>query len=228
MIKLKTILLASGLSLLFSMQALAGWVQSNSGQWKYDQDGTILTNNWIEDQGNRYFVGADGVMLTNTTLKIDGKYYTFDASGKGTESEPIQTGVTGNRYYNEKFRYSIEIPNGMPYDVDGNFIELEQGYVYIAIGNVTSSSMSPADDAKSFQDDFLNEMDPSIQYISETDVLLGGFTFKRLHCVESTVGIGRDLYTSVQDTGYIFIITVYSPENEPTIQKTLDSIVKIP
>lgn len=194
----------------------------------YEEDGTILTDYWIKDEGNLYYVGADGVMLISTTRKIDGKYYTFDESGKGVESEPIETGVSGNRYYNEKFRYSIEIPNGIPYELDGDFIVIRQDYVYIAIGNVTSSSLNPAEDAKSIQDEFLNEMDPSMQYVSETDVQFGGLDFKRLHCVDSTVGIGRDLYTSVQDTGYILIITVYTPTNEPTIQKALDSIVSIP
>lgn len=211
--------------MIFSIQVFAGWVQADN-QWKYEQNGVILTNYWIEDQGAWYYVGADGIMLANTTQKIDGVNYSFDTSGKSVQLTPIQTGVTEGRYYNEKFRYSVQLPEGIPYKLDGDFIELEQEFLYIGLGNIKSGT--PAEDAKAFRDEGLTNINSSLQLVDETEVQYNGLSFTRLHMKENSVGFCMDIYTSVQNDGYIFITTAYAPQTSYVIENFFNSINRIP
>ena len=94
--QIKTMIVASCLSLIVSAPAFAGWQQTETGQWNYEQDGTLVTSNWVQDeQGGWYYLGADGIMLADTTQNIDGVDYSFDASGCWIEPAPIS--ATGHK-----------------------------------------------------------------------------------------------------------------------------------
>ena len=98
---LKTMLLAFGLSAIFSLAAFAdGWTMEN-GQWAYYENGYRVTNDWrTSADGGYYYLGsngymavnsfinseryvdADGRMVTNGWRQIDSKWYYFDNNGQ--------------------------------------------------------------------------------------------------------------------------------------------------
>ena len=55
-------------------QLSSGWKQ-RGGQWYYERDGLMLTDQWVFDNGSSYYLGPDGAMLTDRAIKLgaDGK-----------------------------------------------------------------------------------------------------------------------------------------------------------
>lgn len=93
----KTMILAGGLSALFSFASFAGqWRQGevNWGWWYQNDDGTYPVNQWVWIDGNNdgiaesYYFDSNGYCLQNTTTP-DG--YTVNVSGAWTVNGAIQT-----------------------------------------------------------------------------------------------------------------------------------------
>lgn len=225
----RTVFIAAGLSLLASVPVVAGWVPVDNGRWQYEEDGSIVTSRWIEDQGDWYYVGDDGIMLANTGRTIDGIDYRFDSSGKWMESANLRTGVIGNRYYNEKYRFSVDIPDGVTYEVDANgFINLENQFMFMSIANFSNTEgASTAESIKFLTEFFLDENGSSMIYAGDTDMQFGGIAFTRSHTYDEQYGFSLDFYTAAQDDGFIAIVVGYAPSCEAVVESILNSFARM-
>lgn len=112
--KLKILLLTCGLSVHLCSAASADWVpveserDSQTEQWKYEQNGRYLTNQWKKRDGDWYYLDEDGITLSKTTRNIDGVDYTFTSSGQWTQHSKLQNRDDMRIYTNLDFNYSIE------------------------------------------------------------------------------------------------------------------------
>lgn len=229
--KLRTILLTAGLSVLFSMQAFAGWVQVDNGQWIYEENGTQLTGQWLKDNGVWYYLGADGIMLANTTRNIDGVDYTFDASGKWLDPASAKTGVYDGVYKNIELKFSMQVPAGIAYEID------EKGNLYLDSDSIIMTTTSFPDlpsyaNATELADLFTTELVSEIDYLVkmdyQTNTQIGEFSCKRTHFTANEYDISADLYTSVQDNGFFCVFVAYSASTKTTVQNSLNSLKRLP
>ena len=229
--KLKTLMIATGLSALFSFQALAGWVEIDNGQWAYEQDGNRISNEWIEDQGSWYYLNADGIMLADTTQHIDGTDYAFDASGRWIEQTSARTGVNAGVYTNADFNYSLQIPADMPYTLqDNGNLDMGSGITLINIGHVTytADDISVSERAEAFVTNFKNDTANDFPFQYSAEVRFGEMTFTRHHFYSSYYDASVDLYIGLQEHGFMSIFTGYVSDTEPTVQNILRTIRTLP
>lgn len=229
--KLKTILVATGLSVLFSMQALAGWNQTNNGQWTYDQNGTRLTGQWLDDNGTWYYLGTDGIMLANTTQNINGVDYTFDASGKWLDPNAPRTGVSDGVYTNVELNYSMQLPDGIPYTVDENgSLYMESGTAIIAVTTFTNlpSYASSTELVDLFTEKLVSGIGYLVSMEYQTTAQIGDFNCQKTHFTANEYAINGDLYTSIQDNGFFCIFVAYNTDTKPAIDNALNSLRRLP
>lgn len=230
--QIKILFLAGCLSLLFSAQAFAGWVQTETGQWNYDQYGVTLKNQWHKDQGRWYYLDADGIMFADTVQNIDGVNYAFDASGKWVESILIQTGVDGMICTNTDAGYSVQIPEGFKINLP------EDDYLSIKGMNnailFAHADIPKGDDVNKYVDAFIAgfvEEEDAITHDTTTYTQLGDFIFKKIHCTYDDQIydiINIDLHTQVQDQTLYSVTSVYLSEDKAVIQDILNTLKKTP
>ena len=229
--KLKALIIATGLSALFSFQALAGWVEIDNGQWTYEQDGNRVSSEWIEDQGGWYYLNADGIMLAGTTQNINGTDYTFDTSGRWQEQSSAQTGINAGVYTNAEFKYSLQIPADMPYTLqDNGNLDMGSGITLINIGHMTytDSSINITERAEAFVNNFKTDTADDFPFQYTTEVQLGDMTFTRYHFYSGYYDASVDLYIGLQEHGFMSVFTGYVSETEPTVQNILRTIRTLP
>lgn len=95
--KFKLLCAVISITILSTMQAYAGWEQTEA-TWKYQNtDKTYMTNTWAWLDGNNdgisecYYFGADGIMLSNVTT-ADG--FLVNADGQWVVNNVVQTKTT--------------------------------------------------------------------------------------------------------------------------------------
>ena len=200
-------LLTSCLSLLVTMPSFAGWQQTENGQWKYDQNGTILTGQWHQDQDSWYYLDANGIMLAGTTQNIDGVDYSFDADGRWMEPQAASTTIKEgwNIFEQAEARYSIQYPSTMRVSTTGNNgidIDIESDTNYVGIKHVKVPSY--VDSATLTADPNALYATAGLIYQHKTETLINGYTFTQYHFVHKSGGMEFDLYTMYDSSTSIF------------------------
>ena len=198
-------ILASCLSLLFAVPALAGWQQTETGQWKYEQNGTILAGQWLEDQGSWYYLGSDGIMYANTTQSIAGVDYSFDASGKWIEPQAAAVSVKEgwSLYENTTAGYSIQYPATMTAVTNGaSDIDLTSLYNYVGVAHIeVPSYMNPSTVIDFFKATYADTS--FLTYHNESEVQLGGYAFTKYYYTHSDGKTKMDLYVRYDSSNAI-------------------------
>ena len=213
------------LSVLFSSQAFAGWEQAGDNQWKYEKDGTFLTNQWLEDRGNWYYLDENGLMIANATKNIEGAEYSFDSTGKC-----LNHGQTGRVYMNNKMGYSICIPE----DTSTNAFDGELETFDISAQNMLLSfyneevpeNLDPETYASVLELGFFEGIKENKIFIEKKPVQIGDFDFTRTR-YDYGDGIVLDFYIGIQGHKILVIAVFYIPETEAKTQEVLNSLCKI-
>lgn len=202
---MKTMILTSCLSLLFTVPALAGWQQTESGQWKYEQNGTILAGQWLEDQGSWYYLDANGIMFADTTQTIAGVNYSFDASGKWIEPQAAAVSVKEgwSLYENTTAGYTIQYPATMTAVTTGSSdIDLTSPYNYVGIAHIeVPSYMNPSTVIDYFRASYADTT--FLTYQNQSEAQLGGYTFTKYYYTHSDGKTKMDLYVRFDSSNSI-------------------------
>ncbi|MDK2968822.1 hypothetical protein [Lacrimispora sp.] len=228
--KPKILIMVTCFSLIFSIQSFAGWVQQESGQWKYDQNGTLVTNQWVEDQGSWYYLNENGEMLANTTQRIDGEIYTFDVSGKWIDPN-ASAEITYRTYTNKEMGYSLQIPSNVATTAfDGNSETFEVNYNNMAIqfiNDMCPAYLDPKIYADTFAAGFISGFKGKMSYIDKINTQLGDFSVSKSSYLYSD-SINIDLYTCIR--GYkIFYISVMSiPDTNSKAFDIINTLKELP
>jgi hypothetical protein len=227
--KAKILLIATSISLLFSIQSFAGWIQEDNGQWKYDQNGTLVTSQWIEDQGIWYYFDENGVMLANTTQRIDGKVYTFDVSGKWIDPNS-STEITYRTYTNTEIGYSLQVPSNVAttaFDGNSESFEITTKNMLIQFDSLTiPADADPEVYLKNFQ---LGFHDSAIKHASFIDVIatnLGEFPAIKDSYLDND-GSNFDLYICPAGKKMFTIVAWYTSDTQEMTQKILNTLKKL-
>lgn len=237
-------------SFLFCNSVFGGTWHQQENQWKYEDNGTYVTNNWALDQnvwyhfdtsgtmqtgwildnGSWYYLDASGAMIANTSRMIDGVNYSFDGSGKWIEPTQTATGWNGSTYTNNEFNYSITFADSFTpqalSDATTHFSVQTKNAVIMADGIEVPSYINIADYMNTFYQDFLNEIQGNTQYVSETTVQLGSYQFTKMHSTyENQLDV--DLYWTHADSKLLCFAVACTPAAQPKVQQTLNSIQKL-
>lgn len=229
--KVNILLITACISFLFSIQSFAGWVQQENGQWKYDQNGALVTSQWIEDQGSWYYFDANGVMLANTTQNIDGIDYTFDASGKWI-SPDASNNVTYHTYTNTELGYSLQIPLDVTttaFDGDPESFDISSENLLIQFTN----HLIPAElDTEIWADIYKSAIisgfvsEAQISYIDSTNTQLGEFTVTRTRFLYNGI-VSIDSYICIRGHNMLSITTTYGPDTQQKVQGILSTLKEL-
>ena len=227
--KLRTLLMVTFFSLIFSVQSFAGWVQQENGQWKYDQNGTLVTSQWVEDQGSWYYLDETGVMLANTTQKIDGEIYTFDVAGKWIDPNSTAE-ITYRSYTNTEIGYSLQIPSNVAttaFDGNSESFEINTKNMLMQFDNLTiPTDVDPATYLKNFQLGFYNSAIKHASCIDINTTNLGEFSAIK-HTYLDNSGNNFDLYICSNGKKMLSISVAYTSDTQEMTQKILDSLKKL-
>jgi hypothetical protein len=227
--KAKILLIATSISLLFSIQSFAGWIQEDNGQWKYDQNGALVTSQWIEDQGIWYYFDENGVMLANTTQRIDGEVYTFDVSGKWIDPNSSAE-ITYRTYTNTEIGYSLQVPSNVAttaFDGNSESFDITTKNMLIQFDSLTiPADTDPATYLKNFQ---LGFHDNAIKHASFIDVIatnLGEFSAIKDSYLDND-GSNFDLYICSAGKKMFTIYVGYTSDTQEMTQKILGTLKKL-
>lgn len=227
--KLKLVLLTTCISLLFSIQSFAGWVQQANGQWNYDQNGSRATSQWIKDQGNWYYFDASGVMLANTTQDIHGVVYTFDASGKWIDSNASTT-ITNKTYNNTEFGYSLQIPSDLDttaFNGNSETFDIDSENLFITFNNtIIPADVDPALYSTLFETGIMNVLKGEVSFIDKTNAQLGEFAVTKTRYLYNN-SVNLDCYICTRDHKIFVICTLYTPETEARVQGILNTLKEL-
>lgn len=210
---------------LFSIQTFAGWEQAGDNQWKYEQEGIFLSNQWIEDQGNWYYLDENGLMLSNVVKIIDGVAYSFDSTGKC-----LNPGQSGRIFMNDRFGYSICIPNDVStnaFDGDPETFDIStQNMLMSFYSDEVPENLDPETYANVFEMGFVEGIEGNKTFIEKKPIQIGDFHFTRTRYIYSG-NINLDFYVSVQGHKMLAIAVVYIPKTEGKTQDVLNSLIKV-
>ena len=227
--KVKILLVTTCISLLFSIQSFAGWVQQANGQWKYDQNGILATSQWIEDQGNWYYLDANGVMLSNTTQSIDGIVYTFDASGKWVDPS-TSNAITYRTFTNSEIGYSLQIPSDVDTTAfDGNTenFNISSQNILISFENqIIPAHLDPIVYAAIFEAGFINGIEGKLSFIDKTNTQLGEFAVTKTRYLYEDI-INLDFYNCIRGYKTFVVCAMYIPETQAKVQEILNTLKEL-
>lgn len=227
--KSKTLLMVICFSLIFSIQSFAGWIQEENGQWKYDQNGTLVTSQWIEDQGSWYYLDENGVMISNTVQKIDGKAYTFDASGKWIDPNSSAE-ITYRTYINTEIGYSLQIPSNVittAFDGNSESFEIDYGNMTIQFYNqICPTYLDPKKCADSFEAGFISAFNGKMSYIDKANTQLGDYSVSKTRYLYSD-SVNSDFYTCIRGYKIFYIGVMYIPDTQSKAQDIINTLKEL-
>lgn len=216
---MKTVAIAIGLSILFSIQTLAGWMQGGEGQWLYEEAGKIVKNDWVEVDGTWYYFEQNGFMVTNFVLVIEGVLYTFNENGKWIHTK-IPDVVRDEPWIHENKAagYSIEIPANVTLSSNG---EVDNPVYTInnrdMIAELTHLSVT---NEKKFQhrvEQYLSEVisvNPGYIAREQSKTKIGDFEFTVYKYSDKDKNKFLDVYTYYnQSKRCIFVINVWHDDS---------------
>jgi hypothetical protein len=228
--KLKVILAVACFSALFSIQAFAGWVQTENGHWNYDLEGTLVINQWIEDQGDWYYLNNEGIMLADITQEINGVSYTFDNSGKCMNPNASDANTT-RTFINNDIGFTIDIPTNVTtdaFDTTQQNITIESEGFYINMGfyNV-DSDLNPWAYATNAETELCEEYKNTLVHIKSSYGKLGDYyMYNRVYLYDKSALF--DFYSYVEDHKVISIVLLsYSKTGKEIAWDILSSLKKL-
>ncbi len=228
--KLRIILVTTCLSALFSIQAFAGWIQADNSQWKYDLNGTQVSNQWVEDQGSWYYLNNNGIMLANITQEINGTSYSFDGSGKCLNPNSSEA-KTSSTFTNNDIGFSIDIPTNVTtnaFDTTQQNISIDAEDFYLDIGfyNV-DSDLNPWVYATNAETKLCEEYKNTLAHIESSYGKVGDYyMYNRVYLYDKSALF--DFYSYVEGHKVISIVLAsYSKSGKETAWDILKTLKKL-
>lgn len=243
--RFKLLCMAACCSLIFAFTAHAGRWHHDGTNWKYMDGDSYTVNTWIQDNGKWYFLDASGIMHTGwllyqndwyylepngemvsgSTRELDGVHYEFDDSGKW--NDPGKNGFTGQTYANEKYNYSITLPDTYMFDtdyLDSSFhFFAEKDSVIVAAFNMQIES------GKQFID-YVNELTSDASDYGEVpsvvDTWIGGYQYKYIQASYYDAMM-LDVYMRQSGADIVCFMTFYPTSASDEINAMMKSIKKV-